>query len=189
MQDTLERGERYEARLRGQRWNRAPLRLDVRVVRLPAAWRPGTWLLAARDVTREHAEIVELVERGEGVERIMSLFEEIGYSGELLPNGDLVLHFVGPGLERLLGVSFRDDENPESLWKAMIHPDDVAVFHSRDEELRRGLPAEVEYRLCRPNGEERTIIERMRPTLQPDGRVRMDGVVIDVTDNRPRRTP
>jgi PAS domain-containing protein len=168
----------------GNPWDPPPLRLDVRVVRLPDAWRPATWLLAARDVTRAHVELVELVERGEGVERIMGLFEEIGYSGELLPNGDLVSHFIGPGLEKLIGVSFRDEEHPESRWKSMIHADDRPLYHSRDEELRRGLPAEIEYRLVWPDGELRTILERMRPTLLPDGRVLIDGVVIDVTERR-----
>jgi diguanylate cyclase (GGDEF)-like protein len=185
VRDALERGERYEEHTFGHRWDGSPLRLDMRVVRLPDEWRPGTWLIAARDVTRHHAELAELVETAAGgVEPIAGAFEEIGYAGELRPDGRLVSSYVGPGLDQLLGISFRDAEHPESLWRGMIHPEDRPLHLARDEALRRGEAAEVEYRLVWPDGTVRTILERMRPTLQSDGSVLVNGVVIDVSGSR-----
>jgi diguanylate cyclase (GGDEF)-like protein len=181
----LEEGRRFEARLRGFRWDQRPLQLELRVVRLPEHVRARSWLVTARAVAEQRADpaAAPALPPG-GVERILGLFEEHGYSGELLPGGEYRPHYIGPGLETLLGAPLRGTDDPGARWQAAIPSEDLAAYHARDDDLRRGRAAEIEYRIRRPDGGVRHVVERVRPTITPGGRVLLDGVVLDVTGQR-----
>ena len=72
----------------------------------------------------------------------------------------------------------------KQFW-AIVHPDDVALLHSRmDESYGRGLPLELEHRIV-VGGEVRWVRTRAEVELDEAGQViRHVGIVIDTTSTR-----
>jgi diguanylate cyclase (GGDEF)-like protein/PAS domain S-box-containing protein len=106
------------------------------------------------------------------------------YEMESLPDGSYVCNtFIGSGLESLLGP-LPDDRTPEEAWEDAVHPDDRAAYDATWEPLERGETFELEYRLIGYDGRIRWVWDRMHPRRTEDGRLLVDGIVVDITDRR-----
>jgi diguanylate cyclase (GGDEF)-like protein/PAS domain S-box-containing protein len=89
------------------------------------------------------------------------------------------------GMYAQLGLPPEVPPSAETYLEA-IHPDDRWVMKTT---LARvpdaGAPPTMEYRLQRPDGSERIMVNRSRGELGPDGRVlRLRAIVMDVTETR-----
>jgi diguanylate cyclase (GGDEF)-like protein/PAS domain S-box-containing protein len=106
------------------------------------------------------------------------------YEMETQADGTYVCNtFIGAGLESLLGP-LPDDRTPEEAWEDAVHPDDRAGYDATWEELERGEPYEIEYRLVGYDGRVRWVWDRMHPRRTEDGRLLVDGIVVDITERR-----
>jgi PAS domain S-box-containing protein len=90
------------------------------------------------------------------------------------------------GQYRIFGVDrsqFR--VTPENV-RALIHSDDWEKLQAVLERLlNERKPAEIEFRVRRPNGEVRWCIGTAAPSMDADGRVaRISGVTVDITDRK-----
>jgi len=67
---------------------------------------------------------------------------------------------------------------------AALHPDDEpGVRRALERTVAEGVDYELTYRVVRPDGQVRWLLERVQPTLLADGEVaRVDGVLMDVTE-------
>ena len=106
------------------------------------------------------------------------------YEMEMQPDGSYVCTtFIGAGLESLLGP-LPTDRTPEQAWEDAVHPHDQTAYATASDAIERGEPYEVEYRLVGYDGRTRWVWDRMHPRRAEDGRVLVDGVVVDITDRR-----
>jgi diguanylate cyclase (GGDEF)-like protein len=106
------------------------------------------------------------------------------YEMEVQPDGSYVCTtFIGAGLESLLGP-LPADRTPEQAWEDAVHPHDQAAYGTAFDAIERGEPYEVEYRLVGYDGRTRWVWDRMHPRRTEDGRLLVDGVVVDITDRR-----
>jgi len=71
-------------------------------------------------------------------------------------------------------------------WRSFIHPDDALVYGpSWNDAVAHGRPIEAEYRVVRPDGEERWVLARARAEFDEDGEVRSyTGAFNDITERR-----
>lgn len=70
-----------------------------------------------------------------------------------------------------------------AVFRAAVHPDDLALVLAREEEARTTGRYEVVHRIVRPDGTVRHVHELGQPELDEQGRlVRLVGTVQDVTD-------
>jgi len=68
---------------------------------------------------------------------------------------------------------------------SIVHPDDrESVMRSAEAASARGEAFEFEYRIVRPDGEVRWVLDRGQPVPGPGGRLWMDGAIVDITDRR-----
>ena len=83
----------------------------------------------------------------------------------------------------ILGLDQCDMAFTRTGFVDMIHPDDRDLVRDRESlVLREKRPVSVEYRLQRPDGTERILLEQMeRITSEPNGTIRISGMVQDVT--------
>ncbi|MFN6998819.1 MAG: PAS domain S-box protein [Elioraea tepidiphila] len=92
--------------------------------------------------------------------------------------------YVSPAFELIWGVSRKDlAEHPE-LWSGSIHPEDRerVMAIRREIAAKPLLPLDCEYRILRPDGQERWIHEIGFPVLDAAGRLaRRGGFARDVT--------
>jgi PAS domain S-box-containing protein len=87
---------------------------------------------------------------------------------------------------RIFGLP-EDSVRRDSMdWTANIHPDDRNTAISAIEDIRRdGQPRELEYRVVRPDGSIRHVLEQLDARLDAEGKInRISGVVQDVTDHK-----
>jgi diguanylate cyclase (GGDEF)-like protein len=106
------------------------------------------------------------------------------YELETLPDGSYVCNtFIGAGLESLLGP-LPDDRTPEEAWEDAVHPDDQFRYEAAGARLESGEACEVEYRLIGYDDRVRWVWDRMHPRRTEDGRLLVDGIVVDITERK-----
>lgn len=91
--------------------------------------------------------------------------------------------FVGGGYERIYGRSAEDlVANPEILSQTM-RPDDASRYvETIAAAVDRREPFHLEYRLIHSDGTERTVWEQGRPVTMPDGRIVIEGTIVDIDE-------
>lgn len=90
--------------------------------------------------------------------------------------------YISKGAEQIYGYSQDQLKNIPNLWKAAIHPEDKEKYESN---LADGKMYTSEYRILRPDGEIRWIIQRETPVHDPYGKIiSVTGNIIDITDRK-----
>src|SRR5262245_10511113 len=118
----------------------------------------------------EHQRDVELA-------RILDLFEEHVYAGEITADGRYVHHAAMSTVHNLIGGSMPDDAEVGRFWESRIAPADWAQYEAFNRRLLDGLDAEVTYRLHGVDGVTRILRDRARPRRMPDGSVLVEGII------------
>ncbi|MDX6540747.1 MAG: hypothetical protein QOI71_2357 [Gaiellales bacterium] len=136
----------------------------------------------------EHDEpLLEHLGDPAALERFLGALESVGvvpFSGEFLPDGTWKSPLVAPGIIALLGGELPDGVDGGAFWETRVAGADRARYAFGMAQQRRGESCQMEYRIATLTGTTCWIRECSRARRQPDGRVRVDGVVIDVTDHR-----
>lgn len=92
---------------------------------------------------------------------------------------------ITSGIEKLYGYSSQEFYKDSTLWKKVIHPEDMHVLALREKELGRGEAVTSVYRIIRPDGEVRWIQDRGIPVLNEQGEfVDFTSVLFDITDRQ-----
>jgi PAS domain S-box-containing protein len=126
---------------------------------------------AVRETERKLSEVAE---RTDDV-----LFMFSGDWSELL--------FINSTYEEIWGGSVEKLETDPTAFMEHVHPDDQERARASMEQLTRGEPSQIEYRVVRPDGERRWIRGDTHPVLDEDGNVvRIVGQVRDVTEQKER---
>jgi diguanylate cyclase (GGDEF)-like protein/PAS domain S-box-containing protein len=116
--------------------------------------------------------------------RLQNIFDTLDvaiWSHDL--NSDTLL--ITPGIEKLYGYSSIDFYEDLNLWKKVIYPDDAPILIEREQKLASGESATSEYRIIRPDGEVRWILDRGFPGLDNQGKlVDFNSVLVDITDRK-----
>lgn len=96
--------------------------------------------------------------------------QEIAYSDEALD---------------ILGLA-RDELSPQAqACRGLVHPEDADLLWEAEAAARQGLPFEAEYRICRPDGSQRWVLNQARPACDAQGNpVSMLGTLQDITGRK-----
>jgi diguanylate cyclase (GGDEF)-like protein len=114
--------------------------------------------------------------------RILDLFEEHIYAGEITSDGRYVHHASMSTVEELIGGSVPDGIEAGPFWESRIAPADSAQYEAFNRRLLAGEDAEVAYRLAGLDGVTRILRDRARPRRMADGSVLVEGIISDITD-------
>jgi hypothetical protein len=113
--------------------------------------------------------------------RILDLFEEHVYAGEITADGRYVHHASMSSVEGLIGGSAPADVEAGRFWESRIVAADSAQYEAFNRRLLDGEDAEVTYRVIGLDGATRVLRDRARPRRMADGSVRVEGIISDVT--------
>jgi diguanylate cyclase (GGDEF)-like protein len=113
--------------------------------------------------------------------RILDLFEEHVYAGEITPAGAYVDHASDVTLGSLLGGEVPAGVEPGQFWESRILPDDWTAYEAFNRRLLGGEDAEVTYRIAGLDGVTRVLRDRARPRPKGDGGMLIDGIISDLT--------
>jgi|GEM_PF-1367829 len=123
----------------------------------------------------------ELTEKEQRFRQLAENIDEVFWMTDPEKNEML---YISPAFEHIWGFSpdalYRDPD----LWLQAIHPDDRDRVHQALPEQATGTYRQ-EYRITRPDGMERCILDRAFPIRDASGQVyRIAGVALDLTDQR-----
>jgi diguanylate cyclase (GGDEF)-like protein len=116
-----------------------------------------------------------------GLARILDLFEEHVYAGEITQDGRYVHHESPIAIESLIGGPLPEGVEQGAFWESRIAPPDWALYEAFNQSLLRGEDAEATYRLVGLDGITRTLRDRARPRPKADGGMLVEGIISDVT--------
>jgi len=99
---------------------------------------------------------------------------------------DWTMHWLSEEVETITGYPASDFiDNSVRTFASVIHPDDRDyVERAVAEAIDAGRPYNLEYRIVRPDGEVRWVLERGRAQDGGDGRRRLHGAIFDITVRR-----
>jgi diguanylate cyclase (GGDEF)-like protein/PAS domain S-box-containing protein len=141
-------------------------------------------VLRERQLARMARTALDDLEEAE--QRYRTLVEQIPaivYLDEPLADGSgrSRFRYVGPQVERLLGVEPSELEHDAELWYTLIHPDDLAGVRAAEEaHFAAGQPLRHEFRMRGRGGQTVWVRDEAR-LIGPFGARRSHGVLIDVT--------
>jgi diguanylate cyclase (GGDEF)-like protein len=113
--------------------------------------------------------------------RILDLFEEHVYAGEITPSGSYVDHASEVTLGALLGGELPAGVERGEFWESRILAEDWAAYEAFNRRLLDGEDAEVTYRIAALDGVTRVLRDRARPRPKRDGGMFIDGIISDLT--------
>ena len=113
--------------------------------------------------------------------RILDLFEEHVYAGEITPDGRYVHHVSPISIANLIGGPLPDGVLQGAFWESRILPSDWPLYEAFNRRLLKGEDAEATYRLVGLDGVTRTLRDRAPPGRTADGVILIEGIVSDVT--------
>ena len=135
-----------------------------------------------RDITdRKRAEIT-LRESEETLRRITETIDDMFWLSEI---GRPESMYVSPGFETIYGRPASACGGDAAAWLSWIHVDDRARMAGLFGGLERGEGFEAEYRIVRPDGDERWVMERAHPVVTGEpGGILIAGLTTDVTERK-----
>jgi hypothetical protein len=113
--------------------------------------------------------------------RILDLFEEHVYAGEITPDGRYVHHASIRSAGSLLGGAVPDGVEIGGFWESRIPAEDLEEYHAFNRRLLAGQDAEVTYRILGVDGVTRVVRDRARPRPMAGGGADVDGIISDIT--------
>src|SRR6476659_2815142 len=113
--------------------------------------------------------------------RILDLFEEYVYAGEITAGGRYVHHASMSTSDGLLGGPTPQAAEVGQLWESRIAPADWPKYEAFNRSLLAGEDAEATYRLIGLDGVTRIVRDRARPRPLANGNVLIQGIISDVT--------
>ena len=113
--------------------------------------------------------------------RILDLFEEHVYAGEITPTGAYVAHTSDATVLSLLGGDLPEGVQPGEFWESRILAEDWAAYEAFNRRLLEGEDAEATYRIEGLDGVTRVVRDRARPRPKGDGGMLVDGIISDLT--------
>ncbi len=152
--------------------------LKTNLIRLPAAVERA--LQEARDRRARGIAERKLAETRERLQSIFESLPDVLWSHEL---PSLRTAYISPAVAQIYGRPTGEFLAKSDLWQDMIHPDDRPAVVAAWQELLKGTPFDVEYRILRSDGELRWINDRGRLIRDSSGSaIRVDGLARDITD-------
>ena len=129
----------------------------------------------------EHPANEELRRTDEAIRGLIEAVPAIVYTAEMGESGHW--HFVSPQIEAIFGYTAEEWTADDGMWFRSIHPDDVDIAMSYEDERLVGQEAipPAEYRLRRKDGEYVWIYERARLVADDNGVPLWHGVLQDIS--------
>ena len=95
------------------------------------------------------------------------------------------LLFVSNAVEKIYGRPRQELIADKNFWLDAVHPDDRESFETHLKRLRTEGQVELEYRIVRPDGEIRWLLDNTAIVYDDDGNeVRVGGISTDITQNK-----
>jgi PAS domain S-box-containing protein len=140
-------------------------------------------IAAVRDIS-EHKRAQEKLRRTTAeLQRVITSVSDCVWSAETDEHGQWCCRYCSPVVEKITGHPREFYYGHPERWASAVHPDDKERVREAIERIRKGQSPyeENEYRIVMPDETLRWVRDSMTATSLGDTRVRIDGVIGDIT--------
>ncbi len=131
-----------------------------------------------------HERTVALMESEERFRQMAESIDEVFFLVERSSSVPRIL-YTSPGYEKVWGRSREELYSNARAWMAAIHPEDRQAVAESYENYETEPEFTNEFRITRPDGEQRWILSRGSTVRNPDtNTVRIAGVSLDITEQK-----
>lgn len=162
----------------------SPPERTIRVQLVPdlKAGAPRGFIALMEDVTESLSAEIALRESEERLRQITDTIDDMFW---LIEVGNPRSMYVSPGFEAIYGRGGDDIGGSPEAWLEWVHSDDRERMRGHFEALAQGVGYAEEYRILRPDGAVRWVLEKAhRVSTARPGVVLIAGLTSDVTDRR-----
>ena len=139
------------------------------------------------DVTSQRQLRIEAEQTRRRLETVMRRAHTYVWVSEIAADGTMRHIYSVAGIERLVGGSLAAGEDPQVVWRNVVHRDDLARFDAALAAAARGESFDLEYRLVGHDSVTRIVRDQAAVTMLGGGRFRIEGLVQDVTAEHEQR--
>ncbi|MCH8551316.1 MAG: EAL domain-containing protein [Natronospirillum sp.] len=139
-------------------------------------------LLAELERERSEASSRHLENR---FRKIVTRLPGMVYQFRLTPDGAMSFPYTSEAIRQIYGVEPEAVQQDADILTRVIHPEDLEeVMVSIQRSAETMTPWQHEYRVCKPDGEERWLQGNAQPEEDADGSVLWSGFIMDVSERR-----
>lgn len=151
---------------------------DRQTVLHDAEGRPVALVGNTRDVMDRKSTEQALQESQDRFEQVLESLNEVVWAADIQKPHVL---YMNSAAERVYGRPVQEFfDNPE-LWMEVIHPDDVERVRSLRKQVREDGSADMEFRIVRPDGEVRWVVNRVTLVRDAEGNPsHVAGILTDI---------
>jgi len=141
------------------------------------------------EITEAKRAQEELRRSQEELQSVLASIPDCLWSAEADDQGQVIHHYYSPVVEKITGRPAEFFLPGPERWLSTVHPDDRPRFQAAAKRILTGQPCMLseEYRIVLPDGAIRWVCDSVQ-VRREDGRIRIDGVISDVTDRKQAET-
>ncbi len=117
-------------------------------------------------------------------EKVISSIPDAIYSALVDKTGKILDSYYSPVIEKITGYPASYFDGDKNNWSKIVHPEDLPELRSRNKKvfLEKQKEARTEYRIIHKDGSIRYIRSAVTLNFLDNGLIRVDGVLMDVTE-------
>lgn len=144
-------------------------------------------LVTARDVREQRETWNQLRKTEAELRQIVNSVNCYLWAADIHPDGRWEMVYISPNVEKFTGKppSYFFGPQPQR-WLDLIHPEDLPRLreHCQTQLGKKAPHGDIEYRVVLSDGSTRWLHDSATFLYEPDGTIRMNGIVTDVTQRR-----
>jgi PAS domain S-box-containing protein len=139
-------------------------------------------LLAIEDITERLQAEEKLFKINKKFKDLISRLNEIVWTASA--DGSQLID-LNENFKKVYGISAAQFRSDPQLWIKMVHPEDRKIAEASGEKLFKTGRAQAEYRIIRPDGTVRWLVDRKSILYDKDGNpIQMGGIATDITKHK-----
>jgi signal transduction histidine kinase/CheY-like chemotaxis protein len=153
--------------------------VSLTISRLALEGGQGPWLLCRLRDRREQVEMQRRLQRAEAeVRRLVGWASDGLYTGRIEADGRWRYRCLSPGFERLMARPLALLLQEPQAREQAVHPDDLPRWQDFVARLLAGQPAQIDYRLRRPDGSS-AVVHETAVASREEGGLLVQGAITD----------
>jgi len=178
----LEKDGKWSGRISLSRPDGTRIPAEMQVGLMP----DGGTVCVCRDLSEHQQSEMARAEAEAKYKMLVEQVNAITYIAEVGVDGEW--YYVSPQVESILGYKAEEWLANGKQWGNHVHPEDLPAVAAAEEQSKKGLPFQAEFRIRRKDGREIWLSDTAVIVRGSDSHPVMEGIMVDITERKALET-